>query len=103
MNLIENKTTPDLAELELLNMENIISNGISALKNSVTESFKSFWFNSRATPEEMANRMGSLAEGLFTRHAQTVMFLMSQGVDFRPEEYTPPRLYHFENGKLILD
>jgi len=66
---------------------------LEALKKATELTFRQVWRNVEFTPEQMIAAMGNKAVTNFDRHAATVGYLLSMGVQMKPESYTPPREY----------
>lgn len=64
--------------------------GVQSFVSSIKEAFKLFWKHPTVTPTEQAAQWGTNCCALFDRHAAAVAFLLSQGVELDPSDYTPP-------------
>jgi hypothetical protein len=103
LNLINQpQLTP--AEQVLLLMQKTDEEVILFVAIKAREAFNSFWRNPSATPFEIAERLGTNAANVFSRHAATVKFLLSQNPGIlAPEDYTPPIPYRLEtDGSLTF-
>ena len=92
------------AEQVLLLMQQTDEEVLSFAAIKAREAFNSFWRNPSVTPAEIAAALGTNAAAVFSRHAATVQFLLSQKPDIlSPEDYTPPIPYRLEtDGSLTI-
>jgi len=71
---------------------------------AVEMAFRLVWHNSEFTPDQMIAAMGNKAAANFDRHAATVSYLLSMGMEMKPESYTPPKEYTKNaDGTITLD
>jgi hypothetical protein len=93
MNLIQNPTTVSPAEQILLAQAARSTDALASLKQAAVTSFRELWYHPTVTAAEQLAVMGTNAVQAFTLHGKTVQYLIENGIELDPEDYTPPAEY----------
>lgn len=91
-----------------------VADGLLARVNQLEETlinfhqsdFQAIWNNDdeEVTPEAIFERLGTNGANYLTKAGGLVQYLLSNGVQLAPEQYTPPRTYTLNgDGTVTLD
>lgn len=77
---------------------------LQQFKTGTQELFRDFWFPVNGiTSQEIADVFSENCCKAFDQHAETIQFLLSQGINMDESSYIPPREYaRNENGTITI-
>lgn len=102
MQLVD-RTQPDAAEQVLIQSEDEATRALETLRLATINAFQRFW-NGPVPTADLLAKLGTRAAASFQAHAAAVQFLLSQGVELAPPDYTPPVAYTaHQDGTITLD
>lgn len=90
-------------QLHLFDISVKASAALNYLRATTKENFDRVWRNPEHTAAEMVAAMGTRAKINFERHAATIQYLLSMGLNIPSSEYTPLQAYTVqEDGTIVL-
>jgi hypothetical protein len=77
---------------------------IERFRDAQIKEFREFWNQPRQDIIDQLAIRGNKAIDAFTMHAQSVAFVIAQGIDYPSADYTPPFAYTaHQDGTITLD
>lgn len=103
LNLLNVSPSATGEQAYLYEISSTSTDALVALRTVTKLSFDRVWKNPEFTAAEMISAMGTNAKLNFERHAASIAFLISMGLEIPAAEYTPLKPYNVqENGTITL-